>query len=297
MPDETDSTQSFEPPPPPPARPPVAPPDVPPPPGPPPPFLARDVWPWLALLVLAAVAGLVWLFVFHNRHHHPPVVPAVVGMRQEAAIKRLIDDGYSVRAIVGPAAQPRDVVVSQAPGGGSQLPHGASVLLHVSNGHFIKVHVTTTAQPTTTQPATTTAATATTTAASAAVPNVVGQDMVSGAGQIEAAGFIANVDPGNASAPPGQIVVESPSAGTQAPAGSIVHLQVAVDPKQPQVQVPNVLGQKAGAARAAILKAKLTVATGYKKIGTRNAGVVVTQSPAGGHSAPAYTQVMLTVGG
>jgi beta-lactam-binding protein with PASTA domain len=59
------------------------------------------------------------------------------------------------------------------------------------------------------------------------------------------------------------------------------------------VQVPNVVGQKAGSARAALLQAKLTTRTEYRK---GAAGVVLAQTPAAGGSVPAYTQVTITVG-
>jgi beta-lactam-binding protein with PASTA domain len=62
------------------------------------------------------------------------------------------------------------------------------------------------------------------------------------------------------------------------------------------VQVPNVVGQKAASARAALLAAKLTVRTEFKKSGTKRIGVVLSQSPTPGGSAPAYTQVTIVVG-
>jgi serine/threonine-protein kinase len=285
---ETEITQSFEP-----AEP--APPPVPPP-GPPPRFLIDDVWPWLVALLVVVVGGLLlWLFVFRNDTSSKPVVPAVVGLQQQQAIKRLTDAGYSVRAIVEPAPRLRGVVVSQSPGGGSQLGKGASVTIHVSNGHRLGV----TTAPTKTTPAATTPTTPTTTAQAAdvSVPDVVGQDMASGAGQIEAAGLVAETDPvSSASATTGQIVQEAPAAGSQVVAGSIVQLQVAVGPNQPQQQVPDVVGRKAGTARAATLQAKFTVRTEYTKGAAKDVGVVIAQSPAAGQSAPAYTQVTLTVG-
>lgn len=299
---ETETTQSFEPvaPPEPPPGSPAGPPPGPlggPPPGPPPRFVIDDVWPWLVALLVVVVGGLLlWLFVFHQGTSSKPVVPAVVGLQQQQAIKRLTDAGYSVKVLVEPGSQPRGVVVSQVPGGGSQLDKGAIVTLHVSNGHPLGV---TTAPTKTTPAATTPTTTATTTAQPAAVvvPDVVGQDMVSGAGQIEAAGLVAETDPvSSASATTGQIVQEAPAAGSQAPVGSIVQLQVAVGPNQPQQQVPDVVGQKAGAARAALLQAKVTVRTEYKKGAAKDVGVVIAQSPAAGRSAPAYTQVTLTVG-
>ena len=303
MDDETDITQSFpamEPvppaaPPPPPAGPPPGRPAVPPPPGPPPRFLIDDVWPWLVALLLVVVGGLLlWLLVLHHGKSSKPVVPAVVGLSQQVAIKRLTDDGYAVRAFVEPANRPRGIVASQAPGGGSQLDKGAKVTLHISNGRRLGV---TTAPAATTTTATTAPATTTAPAASAQVPDVVGQDMASGAGQVEAAGLVAETSPvTSASAPAGQIVQESPAAGSQAAAGSIVQLQVAAGSDGAKAQVPNVVGQKAGSARAALLQAKLTVRTEYRKGASKDAGAVLAQSPAAGGSAPAYTQVTITVG-
>jgi beta-lactam-binding protein with PASTA domain len=60
--------------------------------------------------------------------------------------------------------------------------------------------------------------------------------------------------------------------------------------------VPNVLGQKAAAARAKLLAAGFTVKTEYKKAAKKDAGVVIAQLPAGGGSQPKYTQVVVTVG-
>jgi serine/threonine-protein kinase len=290
---ETEITQSFETVEPVPSGPPAGPPPVPPPPGPPPRFVIDDIWPWLVALLVVVVGGLLlWLFVFHQGTSSKPVVPAVVGLQQQQAIKRLTDAGYSVKVIVEPGSRPRGVVMSQAPGSGSQLGKGAIVTLHVSNGRPLGV----TTAPARTTPATTTPTT-TAQAATVTVPDVVGQDMASGAGQIEAAGLVAETDPvSSASATTGQIVQEAPAAGSQVKAGSIVQVQVAVGPNQPQQQVPDVVGQKAGAARAALMQAKFTVRTEYKKGAAKDVGVVIAQSPAAGQSAPAYTQVALTVG-
>lgn len=282
MPDETEITQSFEPVEPPPPAPP------PPPPGPPR-ALAADVWPWLALLALLAIAGLlVWLFVLRG-NGKGDTVPAVVGLQQQQAIARLQDDGYSVKAIVEPANRPRGIVVSQAPGGGARLDKGSVVTLRVSNGRRLGVTTATTQTATATP-------TTTTTAAQAVAPDVAGQDMVSAAGQVEAAGFVAETQPVESSSAEGTIVAENPPAGGQAPAGSTVVLQVAVGPNRPARPVPDVLRGQAAAARAKLLQAGFTVKTEYKKAPKQDAGVVIAQRPAGGGALPRYTQVVVTVG-
>ena len=267
----------------------------PPPPGPPPSVIA-DVWPWLALLGILALAGLlVWLFVFHNRHHTKHVVPAVVGLQQQVAVARLRRAGYSVK-IVRTAVRkraPRGVVTSQEPGGGSQLPAGSTVALGVSNGRVLKAAppATTTRTTTTRTTTTTTRATTTAPAPTSQVPDVTGQDMAAGAGQVEAAGFVAETDPVQGGGTPGSIVQESPPGGTQGKAGETVTLGVAVPASPPSTTIPDVTGQTAAQARAALLQAKLTVKTVYKN---GKAGLVLGESPTG--SAPEYTQVTITVG-
>src|SRR5690242_7506278 len=255
-------------------------------PGPPPPVarppsFAADVWPWLLLLLLLAVAAfVVWFFVFHNRHHTKHVVPAVVGLQQQVAVARLKRAGYNVKVVVTAVRKqtPRGGVAAQTPGGGSQLPAGSTVALTVSNGHLLKAP-----PPTTTTRATTTTTRVTTTAPAptSQVPDVTGQDMAAGSGQVEAAGFVAETDPVQGSGTPGSIIQESPPGGTQGKAGETVTLGVAVPPSRPTVTIPDVTGKTAAEARAALLQAKLTVQTSYK---SGKAGVVLGESPTG--SAP-----------
>ena len=250
--------------------------------APPPPsrLLLEDVWPWLALLGVLAVAGLlVWLFVLRDDGEPKRAAPTVVGLRQQAAIETLNRAGYDVKAVVGPAKQPRGIVVSQAP------PDGSAVTIHVSNGRLPPAAITTTA--------TATATTRTTgTVPAAQVPDVVGQDLQSAAGQVEAAGFVADTSPvENAGGTPGSVVAEDPPGGDQARAGSTVTLAVAVPSSRPSVQIPDVTGRTAAEARAQLLGAKLTVRTAYRP---GAAGVVLAQSATG--DAPAYTQITITVG-
>ena len=282
--DETDITASHEPVPPP------AGPPTPPPGGRPPRALADDVWPWLAALGIVVVAGLlIWIFVLRDNGNKGKVVPAVVGMQQQQAIAKLTGEGFSVNAIFGPADKPRGIVVSQIPGGGSRVGKSQKVTLHISNGSSITPTTTATTTTTSTQTTTTTATTGQ--AQQVAVPDVSGQDMKSATGQIEAAGFVAETDPVTDSATQGSVTQQDPAAGTQAPAGSIVRLSIAVGSNRPSTNIPNVVGQKASAARAALVGAKLTVKTVYKK---GKIGFVLAETPTG--SAPAYTQITITVG-
>jgi len=262
-----------------------------PPPGPPPPppGMLADVGPWLAVFGLAVIAGLlVWFFVFHQRGNHGKVVPAVVGQPQRQAVSTLTGDGLNVQEIVGPSSRPRGIVVLQKPGGGSRVANGQTVTLHVSNGHALA------AAPRITTTATTASTTTAAKPAQATVPSVAGEDMASAAGQVEAAGFVAETDPVAGSGAPGTVTAQNPSASAQASTGGVVRLSVATGSSRPPVTVPNVVGQKAAAARAALLDANLTTKTAYKKGPAKSIGVVLAESPTG--SQPRYTQITLTVG-
>jgi beta-lactam-binding protein with PASTA domain len=303
-----DDTQAHPPITPPPAGPPpgAPPPEDGPPPGPPPP--GRDVWPWLAALGILAIAGLLlWLFVFRDTSKGK-IVPAVVGLQQQQAVEELTKEGFAVQVIVAPSAKSAGIVFSQKPGGGSRLDRGQTVVIHVSNGHPLtdtttSETTTTTAAPTTTAEQTTTASqtttkeTTTTAPPTASVPDVTGQQASDAAGQIEAAGFVAQTDPVDQSGTAGSVVGQSPAGKSNAPIGSVVRLSVATrGSDRPAQQVPNVVGQKAAAARAALLDAKFTVKTVNKKASGSSRGAVLAQSPVAGDSQPAYTQVTITVG-
>jgi serine/threonine-protein kinase len=279
---DSDVTQSFrvvedEPAPPPPA-------------GPPPGAWLDDVWPWLAVLAALAVAALlVWFFVFRDRHHVKQVVPAVVGMRQQAAIAKLTGDGYAVKAFIVPATRPRGIVTAQTPGAGSQLPKNSTVTIRISSGRKPPTVTTTTTTTTATTTAKTTTAATTTTASNVQVPDVTGEDLATATGDVEAAGLIPDSEPVETGGQPGTVAQQAPTG--QAPAGSAVTLDVVVPASRQAVTIPSVVGKSAADARAALAQAKLTFKTSYKQ-GTP--GVVLAQSATG--SAPAYTQIALTVG-
>ena len=228
------------------------------------------------------------LVVANRSPSRAAAVPGVVGLRQAQAIKRLTGAGFDVRAIVGPGSAPRGVVAAQSPPAGSRHDKGSTVELRISNGR--SVHTVTTKTGTTTSTRTTAPA------SQAEVPDVTGQDAPTGAGSVEAAGFVAETAPVTAPGPAGSIVRQEPSGGASAKAGGVVQLSVAAGASRTAKQVPSVSGAKAGTARATLLGAGLTVRTEYRRAPAPERGVVLSQSPSAGRSVPAYTQVTVVVG-
>jgi beta-lactam-binding protein with PASTA domain len=271
------------------AGPPVPPPDAgpPPPQGPPPGWLAvENPWPWLALVLVAVAALLIWLFAIRN-HSDKATVPRVVGLSQPVAIKTLNDKGFDVTAVRRPGKTPAGIVFAQKPGAGSQLKKKQTVEIDVSNGVAPKPS----AQPGTTtqaQPTTTTAAPQVT------VPDFTGKAQAEAGAAAETAGLVPDTYPVTGSQPSGTVVSQDPAAGSKLAAGKSLKLNVSTGGgNQPNVTVPNVVGAKAADARAKLWAAKLTARTIYAQ-GTT--GVVLSEQPTGGGQAPAFTQITLTVG-
>src|SRR5205807_5530243 len=82
----------------------------------------------------------------------------------------------------------------------------------------------------------------------------------------------------------GNVISESPTAGTRVASGSAVTLVVSTgSPGPAQVTVPNVVGQSQAAATSAITAAGLTMgAVTQQSSSTVAAGSVISESPAAG---------------
>jgi eukaryotic-like serine/threonine-protein kinase len=130
----------------------------------------------------------------------PITVPPVVGQTLDQAIAVLEGAGFSV----GPpryvdSEQPKDTVIGQDPSGNSSAPRGATVTLTVSRG-----------------PKTIT------------IPDVTDEDVESAKARLIAAGFkvrVVRIETSDSTLD-GQVITQSPDAGTEAPPKSTVTLTV-----------------------------------------------------------------------
>lgn len=259
------------------------------PPGPPRGWLAvENPWPWLLLVLVPVAALLVWLLLLRG-HGANQTVPRVVGLRQSAAVARLTRAGYDVTVVRAPSRRPLDVVFAQRPGAGSRLGKQQSVTIDVANGSKPVARPKPAPLPTT--------ATTATTAASVTVPQVAAEVQADAGGAVEAAGLVPDSYPVRSSEPPGTVVAQSPAAGTPLATGGTVRLNVSSGTNaQPSASVPDVSGQTAADARAALWNAKLTVRTVYAHApSAAQIGHVLGETGAGS-TLPAFSQVTITVG-
>ena len=196
-------------------------------------------------------------------------VPNVTGQTQSAAENGITAAGLTVGNVTqqNDNGVPAGSVISQNPIAGTQVTAGSTVDLVVSLGP-----------------------------ANVAVPNVAGQTQSAAENAITAAGLtVGNVTQQNDNAvPAGNVISQSPAAGTQVTPGSAVDLVVSLGPAN--VAVPNVTGQTQGAAQSAITAAGLTVGNVTQQNDNAvPAGSVISQDPTAGTQVAPGSAVDLVV--
>ena len=201
----------------------------------------------------------------------PPLttVPNVVGMSTTQAASTII----AANLVIGTTSQQYSTtvstgcVISQSPVAGSSITEGTQVNLVVSLGP---------------PPVT--------------VPNVVGMTQSAATSAITAVGLIVGTVTSQSSntVSSGNVISESPVAGTSIPQASAVNLVVSTGPAM--VAVPNVVGMAQSDAASAITAAGLTVGTVTTQTSsTIAAGEVISENPAAGASVAQGSAVDLVV--
>src|SRR5881275_222472 len=131
------------------------------------------------------------------------------------------------------------------------------------------------------------------------VPNVVGQTQAAATSAISAAALTVGTvtQQSSTTVASGNVISESPAAGTSVAKGSAVNLVVSSGAPAPtQVAVPNVVGETEAAATSAITGAGLTAGTVTQQSSTTVAsGSVISESPAAGTSVASASAVNLVV--
>jgi beta-lactam-binding protein with PASTA domain len=221
----------------------------------------RRYLPWIliAILGLLIIAGLVLWYVTKS---DTKTVPTVVGLRSDAAVNRLQNDGFKVQIVPQSSTRPAGVVFGQNPAGGASVSKGSTVRLLVSKGRSLVT-----------------------------VPNAVGLSQVDARNRLVNAGFAVITAQVPSDQPVGTVTAQDPAAGTRVAPGTKVHINVSKG--KAVVPVPSEVGNTLSNATAE-LEAK-----GFKVVTTpvpssSPADTVVSQSPASG-SAPKGSTVQLNV--
>ena len=193
-------------------------------------------------------------------------VPEVVGARESDAVATLRSAGLVPRVVDIFSEEPEGTVIAQDPKGGTSIVEGSDVRLNVSKGP----------QQT-------------------GVPNVIGRSFDDAAAALRESGFTPVRRDVEAPEPEGTVVGMSPGAGTLAPPGTRITLNVSTG--QSTTAVPDVVGEEEASARATLQNEGWTVLV--RDTPTTNPdedGFVITQTPPPGEQAEPGSQVIIYVG-
>lgn len=194
-------------------------------------------------------------------------VPSTAGLAEEEAAEKLEAAGFEtdVEAVNSKGVE-EGLVVKSNPSGGSTATNGSTVTLVVSRGPKL-----------------------------AKVPVLVGSQRRLAVQQIRGRGLTPSVGEEEDSAPAGEVISQSPSAGTELEPGSAVSIVVSSGEEQPTV--PNVIGRERSEAVEAVRAAGLTPSVEEEETEVAGkVGRVLDQFPPPGSELEPGDTVTITVG-
>jgi eukaryotic-like serine/threonine-protein kinase len=221
-----------------------------------------EIWPWLLLFLLLVIGGLLAAYFLTRDHKHAGsvAVPAVVGMKQDEAARRLDDRGLIPEITLKVSKFPSGTVFAQVPGGGTKVARHSRVALSVSAVSVVRV------------------------------PDVVRTSTSAALARLQAAGLTGKVTTVTAQAAAGVVVAQSPAAGAKVAKDSTVSLRASKGP----ATVPDVRGQLAADAKGALRTAGL-VPVEFQVPGTQPKGTVMAQKPLPNKQVPRGSKVRINV--
>jgi serine/threonine-protein kinase len=194
-------------------------------------------------------------------------IPGTAGMAEEDAVATLEDAGFDaqVKRVASEEVEAGIVIYSE-PSGGTVATRGSAVTLIVSKGP---------------KPAT--------------VPVLVGTQRGVAVQQIRARGLVPEVSERENRAPMGEVIQQSPSAGTTLSRGETV--SIVVSKGQRNVAVPDLVGKERPEAVQALRDAGLTPNVEEEETDSvEELGTVITQFPPAGSEVEPGASVTLVVG-
>jgi beta-lactam-binding protein with PASTA domain len=221
----------------------------------------RDWLPWL-LLALVGLLIAIGLIVWYVGRDSSKTVPAVVGLRIDAAVARLQGDGFKVQIARQSNARAAGIVFGQNPAATTTHDDGSTVRLLVSKGR-----------------------------SHARIPNAVGLTQSAARDRLVKAGFRVVTTEVFSDQPRDSVVGQVPPAGEAVNPGGLVRLRVSKG--SGKVNVPSEVGNPIAQARSELAAKGLKPNVSHVP-STQPVDTVVAQNPSGG-SARAGSTVYLNV--
>ena len=222
----------------------------------------------VAVLVVAAIAGLSFFLLSGGLGSGGVQVPDVTGKTLEEAKAAIEDAGFTLGSVDYQNSETVEdgKVISQTPRAGTHQEKGSKVTLVVSQG-----------------------------VEQVSVPDLSDMTANEARAALQAAGlkYEAGTAEHSDKVTEGHVLRQSPAAGEKVAKGSKVTYYLSAG--EEKVTVPNVVGQLEGEATTTLQNAGFTVTVDYQPSNTTPAGCVVSQSPGGDTKAKSKSAVSLVV--
>jgi len=194
-------------------------------------------------------------------------VPSTAGLEAATAEKKLEEAGFKARLEPTPSEKVEEgLVIHSEPSRGETATRGTQVTLFVSSGPRL-----------------------------AKVPVLVGEQRSLAVQQIRGRGFTPSVEEQQSPSPAGQVIRQSPSAGSQLPPGSTV--AIVVSKGEEKATAPNVIGKLRAEAVEAVRAAGLKPSVQEQQTEVPSqVGRVIDQFPPPGSALKPGSTVTLVVG-
>jgi eukaryotic-like serine/threonine-protein kinase len=189
------------------------------------------------------------------------------GLSQEDAVAKLEEAGFKTQVVrVNSDRVEEGLVIRTDPAGGTTATRGSTVVLTVSKGQKL-----------------------------AKVPVLVGSQRSVAVQEIRGRGLTPSVEEEESARPPGEVIRQAPSAGSQLPPGSTVSIVVSKAPRK--TKVPNVIGSERAEAVEALREAGLSPSVQEEETEVPSqVGRVTDQFPPPGSEVEPGAEVTLVVG-
>lgn len=196
-------------------------------------------------------------------------VPDVAGEPRDTAEQTLDDAGFGVTVETKPSSDvPADTVIETDPSAGAAVKTGSTITMFVSSGPQ-----------------------------QVAVPVLVGLTEGAAEQRLSAKGLESDLSETASDRPVGEVLTQSPDAGTKVDPGSTVTLTISSGPDETTVSVPNVVGLDSADAQSQITAAGLTVSVQEQPTSIQpQDGKVIDQNPSGGGTVSEGTRIVIMVG-
>lgn len=196
-------------------------------------------------------------------------VPDVAGESREAAEQTLDEAGFGVTVETKPSSDvAENLVIETDPAAGAAVKSGSTITVIVSSGPQ-----------------------------QVSVPALVGLTEGAAEQRLSAKGLTADLSEAPSDRPVGEVISQSPDAGTKVDPDSSVTLTISSGSGETTATVPNVVGLSSEDAQSEITEAGLVASVQEQPTDIEpQDGRVIDQNPSGGGSVNAGTRIVIVVG-